>query len=129
VTPAGTQRQRFDPPHGGERQHPVEVREQVAASRHLPFQRAVERLRIDRHHHQVGGAGEMPLRGLADLRRGREMDEAVADVDGGAAKVAGALGRAPLGRPADFVDGGHGWRLGGNRSIGTAAPRRRGDVQ
>src|SRR6266511_24293 len=108
VASAGTERQRLRPPHRAERQRVVEMRKQVTAPRNLPFQRAVEGIGIDREQHQVGGAGEMLRRGLDDLRRGREMDEAVARIHGSAAEHTGLLGRAPLGRLADLVDGRHG---------------------
>ena len=64
-----------------------------------------ENIGIDRHQHQVRGTGEMPRRGLADLRSGREMNETIALIDAGAAEHAVTLRLAPKRTLADLVDG------------------------
>src|SRR5258708_2242510 len=101
----GAQRQRSCPPHRGERQCTVKMGKQIAAARNLPFQRAFERIGIDRHQHQVGGGGEMLRRGLADLGGGREMNEAITLIDAGAAEQAATLRLAPKRFLADLVNG------------------------
>ena len=115
VAAVGAERQRLDPQHGVERQRAIEMRKQRTAARGLPPQGRAERPGVDRDQHQVGGAGEMLGGGLGDLRRGGEMDEAVARIDRGAAKAPLALGLAPQRGGADFIDRGpHGSLFGRN---------------
>src|SRR5262249_10116812 len=57
-----------------------------------------------RNQHQILSPGKIRRRGLADLRGGGEMDEAVARVDGSAAEYAGTLRLAPKHVCADLVD-------------------------
>src|SRR5262249_42057435 len=89
----------------GQRQRAVKVREQVAAAGCLPFQRPVEHVGIDCNQQQIRGTGKMLGRSLADLGGGREMDEAVAGVDGGTEEHPGPLRLAPKLGFQDFVDG------------------------
>jgi hypothetical protein len=103
--PAGlVERQGIDPQHGLERKFAVQMGEQRAAARRLPFQLVAERVGIDRDQRQVALAGEPFRRGLRGLLRGREVDEPVRPVDGRAAIAALALRLAPFGGGADFVD-------------------------
>src|ERR1700692_304968 len=103
----GAERQGIDGAYCGEIEIAIEMRKQRAAARDLPFQFAAEPARIDAHQHEVALAGEMFGRGLDRLRRGRKMDEAVAHINLGAAKYAGALGVAPERGRADFEDSRH----------------------
>src|SRR5689334_18442890 len=80
------------------------MREALPAARDLPFERGSELFRIDCDEHEIALPREMLRRRLLGLRRGREMDEAVADIDTGALEDAFALGRLPIGSGEDFVD-------------------------
>src|SRR5262245_17383145 len=80
------------------------MRKQITAARKLPFQRIAQRIGVDRNQLQILSPGKMLRRGLADLRGGGEMDEAVARIDGSAAEHAGTLRLAPKHVWADLVD-------------------------
>lgn len=109
MTAIGAERQRIDPPHGRHRQRAVEMREQVVVARALPFQRRPEDIGIDRQQQQIRLPGIMLRRRFGHLPRRREMDEAVAQVMGGAGEDAGRRGLRPFGRRQDAVDqSGHG---------------------
>ena len=85
------------PAHRGERKLSVKMREQRAAARRLPLQLVAESIGIDGDQNEVALAGKPLGCGFRRLLGGREMDEAVAAVDGGAAVGAGPLGLAPFG--------------------------------
>src|SRR5437868_239250 len=78
----------LDPAHRVKRERAVEMGEQRAAARGLPFERRPERSRLDRDQEEVGLAGKMLGRGLNDLIGGGKMDVAVAAVDRRAAENA-----------------------------------------
>src|SRR5215813_14824992 len=96
---------RPNPQHGSEGQVAVKMRKQITAARDLPFQRIAERVCVDRDQHQILSPGKMPRCGLADLRGGREVDEAVARIDGRTAEYASTLRLAPKHVCANLVDG------------------------
>ncbi len=93
---------------GAEIEFAIEVRKQFAVARGLPAQRVAERIGIDLDQEQTGLAKEMLAGRLGDLRRGGEMDEAVAQVVGAAAIHTLTLGLAPGRSGRDFVDPAHG---------------------
>src|SRR3977135_1036079 len=95
VVPIGAERQRPDPCHRGERQGAIEVGEQRAPARRLPFERRPERRRLDRDQDEFLLVGEMPDGGLAELVGGRKMDVAVGTVDRRAAEGPVAFGLLP----------------------------------
>ena len=99
-----SERQRLDPNHGGKIERRVEMREERPAARLLPFQVPSKTPRIDRQKHEPGLAGEMSGEGVLELVGGGKMDEAVADIVGGAgeAPLAPGLGEGLLGQ--DFID-------------------------
>jgi hypothetical protein len=57
------------------------VREEIAAARGLPAQRLTQVVGLDLQHHQVGLSGEVLARRLLRLSGGREVDEAVAQIE------------------------------------------------
>src|SRR6204780_506297 len=83
------------------------MREKIAAARFFPLQGRAQRVAVNRDKHQAGLFRKMPCRGFRDLRGGREMDEAVAGIDGRSAIKPGRLGIAPCGLFADFVNRRH----------------------
>src|SRR5580692_4381466 len=83
------------------------MRKQIVAAGALPLQRRAERFAVHRDQHQTELSGEMLGCRLGDLRRGREMDEAVASIDIRSAKRAIGLGRMPRLSLADFIDRRH----------------------
>ena len=85
----------------------VEMRKQFVVARGLPAQGIAQRVGVHRNQKQAGLAEEVFSRGLGDLRRRREMDEAVAYVVLAAPKDALPLGLAPGRGGADFVDRAH----------------------
>jgi len=99
-----TERQRLDPPHGVERQHAVEVREQRAAAGQFPFECSAKGIGVDRDENEVVLPGEMFRGGLRNLLGGGKVDVAVGEVDRRASKLAHPLCRTPRGGVADFVD-------------------------
>src|SRR5262249_34082159 len=80
------------------------MREELPAARHFPFERWAKLLRIHRDKYESRLPREMLGRGLGRLLRGREMDEAVIQIDAGAFEHTRALGYLPFGRGEDFVD-------------------------
>src|ERR1700759_1858882 len=123
----GAKGQGLDFRDGGQIERVIEMREQRAAARGLPFQACAERLGFEAHQQQVVLSGKM-LRGcLLRLRGGGEMDIAVGEIDRRTAEDAGALGLTPEGRGDDLVDGGHECpRCYGGRLIhGCTPPRKR----
>src|SRR5579871_6895424 len=85
----------------------IEVREQLAVARAFPFERIAQHVRVNGNQEQAGLAGKMLSCGLSDLRCGREMDEAVADVDRAASEHTLPLRFAPGRCRADLVDLAH----------------------
>lgn len=84
------------------------MREQIAAARRLPDQVAAEPVEIDGQQQQVAAPGEVPPRGLGQLRLGRHVDVAVGQIDGRAVVSALGDGGAPFGGVDDLVgDVGH----------------------
>src|SRR5262249_47975893 len=96
---------RPNPQHGSEGQVAVKMRKQITAARDLPFQRIAERVCVDRDQHQILSPGKISHCGLADLRGGREVDEAVARIAGRTAEYASTLRLAPKHIWANLVDG------------------------
>src|SRR3984893_1278548 len=96
---------RPNPQHGSEGQLAVKMRKQITAARGLPFQLIAERVCVDRDQHQILSPGKIPRCGVADLRGGREVNEAVARIDGRTAEYASTLRLAPERVWANFVDG------------------------
>jgi hypothetical protein len=74
-------REWFDAQHRAELKGAVEVREQRAAARRLPFEVLAQHRGIDTHEQEIALSGEMLFRGLNRLRCGREMDEAVVAIN------------------------------------------------
>ncbi len=64
------QRQRLRPDHIGYFQIPVEMREQLIAPRHFPFQGVAQTVRVNGKQHQIVCASEMFRSGFRSLRRG-----------------------------------------------------------
>src|SRR5215831_4129226 len=81
VASVGGKRQRVDTDHGGDIERAVEMWKQRAAARGLPFERRAEALGVDVQQQEIALAGEMLRRGLGHLMRGREMNEAVFEID------------------------------------------------
>src|ERR1700730_8886314 len=100
----GTALDRFDALHRAERERAIQVREQRAPARLLPFQRRPERLRIDRDEQEVFLPGKMLGERGFDLLGGGEMDVAVLVIGGRPAENLRTLGLAPQGRRANFVN-------------------------
>ncbi len=90
-----------------DRKRSVEMREQRAAARGFPDKGGAQRFGLDLQHHQIGLAVKMQAGCLAGLRTGREMDVAVAVIDGGAGECTGSIGCHPSIAFEDFVDRGH----------------------
>src|SRR5882724_5541873 len=107
MTPRRVKRQGIDAKHGFQLKIAVEMREQCTTARWLPFQPDAERACIDGDENEIALAGKPLARRFGGLLGGREMDEAVAMVDGRAAIDASVLGLMPFGRRADFIDRGH----------------------
>ena len=104
MPPVRAERERLGPAHRAQRQLAVEMREQRAAARRLPFERRPERVGRDRDEHQVALAGEVFCHGFRDLVGGGKMDVAVGEIDRGAGEFARAFSRLPRRNVADFVD-------------------------
>ena len=81
------ERQRLDPQHRSKIERRVKMREQRAAARSLPFQVRPKPFRIDREQHKPGLAREMAGERALKLMGGGEMDEAVAEIVGGAGEA------------------------------------------
>src|SRR5262249_19222318 len=86
---------RLNPQHGREGQVAVKMRKQITAARDLPFQRIAQRICVNRDQHQILCPGKIPRCGVADLRGGREVNDAVARIDGRTAEYAGTLRLVP----------------------------------
>src|SRR6185312_6414305 len=95
---------RGDPLRGGDGEVPVEVREEVSAARRLPAELCAEGSGVEGDEHQVAPAREVAAQGLGELGGGGEVDEAVPEVDRGAAVGAGHGRVPPLGGRADLED-------------------------
>ena len=95
---AVAQRQRLDARDVVEGERRVKMREQARRRARPPIsaRRRVSMASMATSRRSVL-AGEMFRRRFFDLIRGREMDEAVREVDGGAAEDARRFSRAPLG--------------------------------
>ena len=65
----------------------IEMGKQVPAARRLPFQAGSQRLGVEADDEDVGQAGEILARRLDSLRPRREVDVAVAEIDGGAVEA------------------------------------------
>ena len=104
MTAVVAKRHRLDPAHRGERQRRVEMREERAAARGLEAQRCSELCGIDRDQEEIVASGEVLRCRLGGLCGGREMDEAVAQIDSLAAINAGLIGRSPFLSSADLED-------------------------
>jgi hypothetical protein len=88
------------------------MRKDIAVARNLPLQRDAEHIGIDRDQQQIFDAGKMLGRSRADLRGGREMDEAVAGIDASAAEHTRTFRLPPKRLVADLIDAGrHGSRV------------------
>jgi len=85
----------------------IEMRKQFIVARGLPAQRVAQHIRVNLDQEQPLLAEKVLPRGLADLRSGREMNEAVARVIGAAAIDASPFSLAPGGRRANFVNRTH----------------------
>src|SRR5665647_807618 len=64
----------------------IEMRKQLSPTRGLPFEPVAERGSIHAQQHEIRLTGEMFRRGFGHLRRSCEMNEAVVQVDLGAAE-------------------------------------------
>ena len=93
--------------HRAEVEFAVEMREQFVVARTLPAQGIAERVGIDRDQEQTGLSEIMLPRRLRDLGGGREMNIAVAQIDGTALEDALPFGLAPGRGGTDFVDRRH----------------------
>src|SRR5437868_11499408 len=81
------------------------MREQFVVARGLPAQGIAERIGVDRDQEQAGLAEIMLPRGLGDLGRRGEMNEAVAQIVRAAPIDALPFGLAPGRGGSDFIDG------------------------
>lgn len=77
---------------------------QRTAARWLPAQRVAQRSRGDGEQHQPALPGVVPSGRLGNLRRRRQMNEAVAQVVLGAREESRLLGRAPHGFVEQAID-------------------------
>lgn len=84
----------------------IEMRKQIAPARGLPAQGRSEVFSLEPGYHQPVDRAEIPPRRLLGLRRGREMNEAVREIDRGASEFAGGLSPAPFLGGQQFVDRG-----------------------
>ena len=84
----GLERQRPDPFGSRRLEWRIEMRKKCSAARDFELQRRPELFRLDGDKHQIVLAGEMLGGGFHHLGCGREMDEAVGEVDGGASEGA-----------------------------------------
>jgi hypothetical protein len=83
----GSESERFAPQHCGKIEWRIKMREQRTASRSLPFQGRPKPSRIERDDNQPLLPGEMRGERPRELMAGREMDEAVASIVGGAVEA------------------------------------------
>lgn len=96
--------QRFDPSNGRDRQIRVQMRKEIATARWFPPQAG--QVVSDGDQEQVALALEVPRGGFAHLCSGREVNEAVARVDGSAGEHARRFGRTPQDGGDDLEDEG-----------------------
>src|SRR5579859_5501438 len=80
------------------------MREEIAAAGGLPLQRLAEVIGLDLQHHQVRLARKVPPRGFLRLGGGREVDEAVGEVQGRALEQPGLVWRRPGRARQDLID-------------------------
>src|SRR4051794_23241334 len=104
MPPIAAERQLLDPADRGQRQRPIQVREECAAARRFVAQTRPERLGIDRDQDQIAPAGKMPGRRLGGLRGCGKMNEAVRNINRRTSEDPGALRLNPMRYVADFVD-------------------------
>lgn len=97
-------RERLDPKHGGKIERRVEMREQRAAARWLPFQGRPEPFGIERDKNKIAVPGEMRGERSRKLMADREVDEAVAGIVGRAMETSRSPGRFEGGLAQDFID-------------------------
>jgi hypothetical protein len=81
------------------------MRKQLAAARHLPFQRIAQRVGFDRDQYEIVNAEKMLGCGDAHLAGGGEMDEAVVSIHRRTAEDAGTFRLPPNRSLADLIDG------------------------
>ena len=97
----------------------VKMGKKIAPARGLPAQAAGgEGIYVDLQQDRIGDSGKMPARRLAELRRGRKMDEAVARIMRRAAKNTARLRRIPLGARYKLID------RAGRHTLAHALPKR-----
>src|SRR5579862_8228043 len=89
-------------------QRPKEMRKEVAATRRLPFERLAKGLGLDLQDHEIVLAPEIAAGGFRHLRRRREMDVPVLEIDAGALESAFALGVFPDNALQNLIDAAHG---------------------
>jgi hypothetical protein len=104
MTPIGAERQRLDLGHRGETEFAIEMRKQRAAARRLPSEMPAKAPAIHLYQQQIFLAGEMFSRGLDCLLGGGEMNVAIGQIDGRAAKNAVHFGSPPVSFRADFIN-------------------------
>src|SRR5581483_3795855 len=97
-------RQGLHPEHAADGELAIEMREQRAVAGRLPYERLPQGIAIDGDELQIIRSCEVQGRGCGHLRRRREVDVAVAQVDGRAPEHAGSLGLRPFGRATDLED-------------------------
>ena len=92
----GTERQRIDRRHGGDRERSIEMGEKLIAARFFPSQGRTQPVGGHAQQHKAGLPCPM-LRGAAhDLGSCRKMDEAVGGILRGAGIAAGEFGGNPF---------------------------------
>jgi len=80
------------------------MREKRATARRLPFERLTERRHLDRDQKQALSPRKMARGRFRRLSGGREMDEAVVEIDRGADVAAFGLGGDPFVFAHDLVN-------------------------
>jgi len=85
-------------------QRRIKMREQGVAARGFENQLLTQSFGFKRHEHEIGLAGKMPGGGFLDLLAGREMDEAIGQIDWRAIKATGCGRRSPESLRRYFID-------------------------
>src|SRR5262245_34370751 len=97
--------ERLGPEQSGKIERSVEMGEECAAARRLPFELRPKPRRIERKQHESVLLREILGQGSFELIGGRKMDEAVAAIVGRAGKMPAAHRLAEGGLGQDLVDG------------------------
>jgi hypothetical protein len=99
------ERQRLGPEHGGEIEWGIEMGEKGPTARGLPFEVMAKPVRIDSNEDETCLTLEVRRQRAGKLMVSGKMDEAVAEIVGGASETPLSLGLAEGGLGQDFIDG------------------------